>query len=203
MQALNYFVAQKYVEAMQQIGASPNSRLVLMPMETGGLVGTIAGIAELARIAAALRSSRHERRFFGGHAVVGLDCLGRVLALAEMAAAQLVSDVDRARAAITGIAAAATGMMFEGQLAIFAVATALSCIAGYFVYRAIERIATAKFRSTAAAIDDRHARDGMRGVFRRARQGADRRYRVARRRARSRRGNPRWSSRASAAPGSR
>ena len=49
VRALNYFVAQKYVEAMQQIGASPNSRLVLMPMETGGLVGTIAGIAELAR----------------------------------------------------------------------------------------------------------------------------------------------------------
>ncbi|HEX2151064.1 MAG TPA: SPFH domain-containing protein [Stellaceae bacterium] len=51
VQALNYFVAQKYVEAMQQIGVSPNSRLVLMPMETSGLVGTIAGIAELARIA--------------------------------------------------------------------------------------------------------------------------------------------------------
>jgi regulator of protease activity HflC (stomatin/prohibitin superfamily) len=52
VQALNYFVAQKYVEAITQIGASPNSRLVLMPMETGGLVGTIAGIAELSRIAA-------------------------------------------------------------------------------------------------------------------------------------------------------
>jgi regulator of protease activity HflC (stomatin/prohibitin superfamily) len=51
IRALNYFVAQKYVEAMQQIGASPNSRLVLMPMETSGLVGTIAGIAELARTA--------------------------------------------------------------------------------------------------------------------------------------------------------
>jgi len=49
VQALNYFIAQKYVEAMQQIGLSPNSRLVLMPMETSGLVGTIAGIAELAR----------------------------------------------------------------------------------------------------------------------------------------------------------
>ena len=51
VQALNYFVAQKYVEAMLQIGQSPNSRLVLMPMETGGLVGTIAGIAELAKTA--------------------------------------------------------------------------------------------------------------------------------------------------------
>jgi regulator of protease activity HflC (stomatin/prohibitin superfamily) len=49
VQALNYFIAQKYVDAMNQIGQSPNSRLVLMPMETGGLVGTIAGIAELAK----------------------------------------------------------------------------------------------------------------------------------------------------------
>jgi len=51
VQALNYFVAQKYVEALTQIGQSPNARLVLMPMETGGLVGAIAGIAELARSA--------------------------------------------------------------------------------------------------------------------------------------------------------
>jgi len=51
VQALNYFIAQKYVEAMTQIGQSPNARLVLMPMETAGLVGTIAGIAELARSA--------------------------------------------------------------------------------------------------------------------------------------------------------
>ena len=49
VQALNYFIAQKYVEAMTQIGQSPNARLVLMPMEMSGLVGTIAGIAELAR----------------------------------------------------------------------------------------------------------------------------------------------------------
>jgi regulator of protease activity HflC (stomatin/prohibitin superfamily) len=51
VQALNYFIAQKYVEAMTQIGQSPNARLVLMPMETGGLVATIAGIAELAKSA--------------------------------------------------------------------------------------------------------------------------------------------------------
>jgi regulator of protease activity HflC (stomatin/prohibitin superfamily) len=49
VQALNYFIAQKYVEAMALIGQSQNARLVLMPMETSGLVGTIAGIAELAR----------------------------------------------------------------------------------------------------------------------------------------------------------
>jgi regulator of protease activity HflC (stomatin/prohibitin superfamily) len=49
VQALNYFVAQKYVEALTQIGQSSNARLVLMPMEMSGLVGSIAGIAELAR----------------------------------------------------------------------------------------------------------------------------------------------------------
>lgn len=49
VQALNYFVAQKYVEAMKQIGAAPNAKLVLMPMEAGALVGSIAGIAELVK----------------------------------------------------------------------------------------------------------------------------------------------------------
>jgi regulator of protease activity HflC (stomatin/prohibitin superfamily) len=49
VQALNYFVAQKYIEAMAQIGRSPNARLVLMPMEVSGLIGTIAGISELAK----------------------------------------------------------------------------------------------------------------------------------------------------------
>jgi regulator of protease activity HflC (stomatin/prohibitin superfamily) len=51
VQALNYFIAQRYVDAVVQIGQSPNARLVLMPLETGGLVGTIAGIAELAKSA--------------------------------------------------------------------------------------------------------------------------------------------------------
>jgi regulator of protease activity HflC (stomatin/prohibitin superfamily) len=49
VQALNYFIAQKYVEAMTQIGQSNNARLVLMPMEMSGLVSTIAGIAEIAK----------------------------------------------------------------------------------------------------------------------------------------------------------
>ena len=58
VQALNYFVAQRYVDAMAQIGRSPNARLVLMPMETAGLIGAIAGIAELAKSSAAAPTSR-------------------------------------------------------------------------------------------------------------------------------------------------
>jgi regulator of protease activity HflC (stomatin/prohibitin superfamily) len=53
VQALNYFVAQKYIEAMLQIGQSPNARLVLMPMETSSLVGALAGISELTKTVAA------------------------------------------------------------------------------------------------------------------------------------------------------
>ncbi len=49
VQALNYFIAQKYVDAMGGIVQSPNSRLVLMPTEFAGLLSTIAGIAELAK----------------------------------------------------------------------------------------------------------------------------------------------------------
>jgi regulator of protease activity HflC (stomatin/prohibitin superfamily) len=49
VQALNYFVAQKYVEAMTQLGTSPNTRLVLMPADFSGLASTIAGIAELSK----------------------------------------------------------------------------------------------------------------------------------------------------------
>jgi regulator of protease activity HflC (stomatin/prohibitin superfamily) len=52
-QALNYFVAQKYVEALQGLVSAPNQRLILMPLEASGVIGAIAGIAELAREAAA------------------------------------------------------------------------------------------------------------------------------------------------------
>jgi regulator of protease activity HflC (stomatin/prohibitin superfamily) len=53
LQAVNYFVAQKYVEALKDIAKSPNEKLVLMPLEASGVIGAIAGITELAREAAA------------------------------------------------------------------------------------------------------------------------------------------------------
>lgn len=49
VQAINYFVAQKYVEAFRDLAHSQNSKFVMMPMETSGLISSIAGIAELAR----------------------------------------------------------------------------------------------------------------------------------------------------------
>ncbi len=49
VQALNYFLGQKYVEALQQIVQSPNQKLLMLPLETSGLVGSLTGIAELTK----------------------------------------------------------------------------------------------------------------------------------------------------------
>ena len=49
VQAINYFVAQKYVEALKEFAASPNQKLLMLPMETTGVLGSLAGIAELAK----------------------------------------------------------------------------------------------------------------------------------------------------------
>ncbi|MBY5994050.1 SPFH domain-containing protein [Ferrimonas balearica] len=47
MQAINYFVAQKYVEALKEVAAADNSKLIMMPLEASSLVGSVGGIAEL------------------------------------------------------------------------------------------------------------------------------------------------------------
>ncbi|WP_246814555.1 SPFH domain-containing protein [Ferrimonas balearica] len=47
MQAINYFVAQKYVEAVKEVASAENSKLVMMPLEAGNLIGAVGGISEL------------------------------------------------------------------------------------------------------------------------------------------------------------
>ncbi|WP_300619674.1 SPFH domain-containing protein [Dokdonella sp.] len=49
--ALNYFVANKYVEALKAMADSPNQKMLMMPIEASGIIGSMAGIAELARSA--------------------------------------------------------------------------------------------------------------------------------------------------------
>jgi regulator of protease activity HflC (stomatin/prohibitin superfamily) len=51
IQAINYFVAQKYVESLRDIAASPNSKTIMVPLEASGLIGSVAGVAELAKAA--------------------------------------------------------------------------------------------------------------------------------------------------------
>lgn len=48
-QAINYFVAQKYTEALKEIGAAPNQKLIMLPMEATSLIGSLAGITEIAK----------------------------------------------------------------------------------------------------------------------------------------------------------
>ncbi len=48
-QALNYFVAQKYVEAVGDFATSPNAKTILFPVEATQLIGTLGGIGELVR----------------------------------------------------------------------------------------------------------------------------------------------------------
>lgn len=49
VQAINYFVAQKYIEALKDIGASNNSKLVFMPLDSSSVIGALGGISELAK----------------------------------------------------------------------------------------------------------------------------------------------------------
>jgi regulator of protease activity HflC (stomatin/prohibitin superfamily) len=49
IQALNYFVATRYVDALSRFAASPNEKLVFMPLEASSVIGAIGGIAELAK----------------------------------------------------------------------------------------------------------------------------------------------------------
>ncbi|MHA0327853.1 SPFH domain-containing protein [Sphingomonas melonis] len=52
-QAINYFVAQKYVEAVGKFATSPNAKTILFPVEATQLIGTLGGIGELAKDALA------------------------------------------------------------------------------------------------------------------------------------------------------
>jgi regulator of protease activity HflC (stomatin/prohibitin superfamily) len=47
--AINYFVAQRYTEALKDIGTAHNQKVILLPFEASNLIGSLAGIAELTR----------------------------------------------------------------------------------------------------------------------------------------------------------
>ncbi|PMH46870.1 paraslipin [Vibrio sp. 10N.286.49.B3] len=47
MQAVNYFIAQGYTEAIKSIGQAENGKIIMLPLEATGLMGSVAGIAEM------------------------------------------------------------------------------------------------------------------------------------------------------------
>ena len=49
IQAINYFVAQRYTEALKDIASAENSKVIMMPVEAASLMGSISGIAEITK----------------------------------------------------------------------------------------------------------------------------------------------------------
>ena len=47
--SLNYFVAQKYLEAFGKLAQSPNQKVLIIPMEASSVLGSLAGIGEIAK----------------------------------------------------------------------------------------------------------------------------------------------------------
>ena len=68
VQAINYFVAQRYIEALRSIASAPNQKVLMLPLEAAALIGSLGGIAEIAKEtfgdgdAAARRRRRHACR---------------------------------------------------------------------------------------------------------------------------------------------
>jgi regulator of protease activity HflC (stomatin/prohibitin superfamily) len=49
VQAINYFVANNYVKALEALAQSPNQKVLMMPLDASSVLGSIGGIAEIAR----------------------------------------------------------------------------------------------------------------------------------------------------------
>ncbi len=49
VQAINYFVAQKYTEALRDVASAPNAKTIMVPLEAASLIGSIAGITDLTK----------------------------------------------------------------------------------------------------------------------------------------------------------
>ncbi len=49
--ALNYFIAEKYVRALEKLATSPNQKTLILPVEATAIIGSLAGIAEIAKSA--------------------------------------------------------------------------------------------------------------------------------------------------------
>ena len=49
VQAINYFVANNYVKALEAIAKSPNQKILMMPLESSAVIGSLAGLAEITK----------------------------------------------------------------------------------------------------------------------------------------------------------
>ena len=49
VQAINYFVAQRYTQAIEKLASAPNQKVLMLPLEATALIGSLGGIAEIAK----------------------------------------------------------------------------------------------------------------------------------------------------------
>jgi len=63
VQAINYFVAQKYVDALSHLAAAPNQKVLMLPVDATSILGSVAGIAEIAK--ASFTDAGEQRRRAG------------------------------------------------------------------------------------------------------------------------------------------
>jgi regulator of protease activity HflC (stomatin/prohibitin superfamily) len=47
VQAINYFIANNYVKALESLAKAPNQKVILMPLEAASVIGSIAGLAQI------------------------------------------------------------------------------------------------------------------------------------------------------------
>lgn len=56
--AINYFLGQKYLDALKSIGTADNSKMVMLPLEATNILGSIAGIGEIAKESLAKQTTK-------------------------------------------------------------------------------------------------------------------------------------------------
>ena len=71
--AINYFVADKYMKVLAELANSPNQKVLIMPIEVTGVLGSLAGIAEIAKATFGGDSRRRRRRLARRRAAAAAD----------------------------------------------------------------------------------------------------------------------------------
>ena len=66
--ALNYFIAEKYLKAFALLAESPNQKVLMLPIEAMGVLGSLAGIGEIAKSTFGGGRGRHRRQDSAGAA---------------------------------------------------------------------------------------------------------------------------------------
>lgn len=125
IQAINYFVAQKYTDALQQIGAASNSKVVLMPLDASSLMGSIAGIGELLKEGAGAQKKIMIALILAHPHIFWLS-LGGLLLAAEMLGGNGYLLWSGIAGVVTGLLVWMLPLSWEWQGTLFAVLTLLA-----------------------------------------------------------------------------